>query len=237
MTEAQLATSIYQRISAADKPRPYKHWHASSMSKCPREHYMLRMGVKPLETMSAARILRNQAGHFMEAAIREPLKEMYPNLISNKRYTNKILDLTGEIDNYDPDSQSLIEIKTVGVRAVRYKRVTEDKYNLKDDSPYLSHEYQQHTYVILMANENLPVKNITYLYISLEGLLIPYTTEVNQSILANVGKRISILNEAWSKEEVPDCICDESHPLWGSMMKWCSYRVKNGECCSLELLS
>lgn len=260
------AIKLYDNIESQVYGPP-ERWRASSLASCPRAQYFKRKGVEPLRKLTKARELRNQAGHYMEAAIRESLKRIYPNLVSNVRFKNEELNLGGELDNYDPDSKQLIEIKTIGVRAPRYRRVAEDRHHLKEDGPYLHHELQQHVYTKLMhhpetevtKNEDgsyqllvdwsakiggkFEVERISYVYITLEGLIITYTTEVKPEVVAMVDKRLSILNEAWDTQTPPVCLChDLSHPLWPGQMRWCDYRkdtskpVDDPHCCDLNLM-
>lgn len=228
-----LASKIYKSIREANQPRVFEHWHASSIAECPRAHYYKRLGIKPLALPTAAKMLRWQAGHLIEEVVRPHLKNLYPDLVSNERLTSEAMDLTGEYDNYSQKNSLIVEVKSVGPRAVRYKKKDEDRYHLRDDGPYLAHQYQNHAYVLLLGEKNLPVENITYLYVTLEGLLVTYETQVDDSILSNVKKRLSILK--MSQEGVlPDCLCKPEHPLWGSCMQFCDYREEN-ECCSEEL--
>jgi hypothetical protein len=98
----------------------------------------------------------------------------------------------------------------------------------------LGHEYQNHGYVLLLREKKLPVENIHYVYITLEGLILTYSTKVNPTILANVEKRIKILKN--STKEIPPCLCQPEHPLWGSNMQFCDYRLEGEDCCSLDYL-
>ncbi len=75
------------------------------------------------------------------------------------------------------------------------------------------------------------VERIIYLYITLDGLLVPYSASVNEEILNNVQKRLDLLNKAWEAQEPPECLCLESHPLWKSVMQFCNYRNGPGPCC------
>ena len=234
-----------------------KAWHGSSIASCPRAHYFKRLGVKPLQPATGAKILRWDTGHAYEAIIRPHLQKLYPKLVSNIRFFNKELDLTGELDNYDPESKTIIEIKTVHPNAVRYRKVAEDRNHLKDGQQYLHHEYQQHVYELLMRHpasevklgekyEKMtapwPVEKIVYLYISLAGLLVPYETDVKPEITAAVNKRLALLNQAWQLKKPPPCLCHSPHPLYAGTMQWCDYRtikpdkhIHDPNCCSLNL--
>lgn len=238
MTEYELTTGLYQALKEQDEPRVMERWHASSIAQCPRAQFLQRKGVTQLSRPTGANILRWRAGHLIEESIRPELQKLYPNLISNVRYTSEKLDVTGEIDNYDPDSKTIIEIKSVGPRAVRNRRVAEDRHHLRDDRQYLHHEWQEHTYVPLMAESKLEVEQITYLYITLEGLLVPYLTDVNPDILNDVNNRIIKLNEYWAKNVLPPCYCSDSeHPFARSVMQYCPYKDEaNGRCCDESLL-
>lgn len=253
-----LAIKLYQTISSDRKPRDMKAWHASQIAACPRAHYYARLGLEALQKPTGAKILRWDTGHAVEASIRPHLVKLYPNLVSNVRFFNKELDLTGELDNYDPDSKTIIEIKSVHPQAVRYRRVAEDRNHLKDDKQYLHHEYQQHAYELLMNNPTTEVKldgeygvmkepwkveKIIYLYISLAGLLVPYETEVNPEITQAVTQRLKLLQEAWSNKTPPPCFCGMSGKLYDGTMQYCDYRtippdknVHDPNCCNLNLL-
>lgn len=230
-----LAGRLYDVIAEANKVREFKHWHASSIAACPRAQYFMRLGVKPTSQPTAAKMLRWKSGHLMEEAIRPHLEKLYPGIISNQRLTSKKMDLTGEYDNYSEADKLLIEVKTVGPRAPRYKKVSETRHHLRDDSPYLAHEYQNHAYTLLLRENRKLVENITYLYITLEGLIITYETQVQENLLQNVEKRLEVLNKA-QEGYLPACLCKPDHPLWGSTMQFCDYRQEH-HCCSTDLLS
>lgn len=276
MKPNQLASKLYDSISASDEPRVIESWHASSIAQCPKAQYMQRLGIGAYARPTGAKVLRWKAGHIIEQVIRPHLQGIYPLLISNIRVSNKKYDLTGEFDNYYPTSKSLIEIKSVGPRAVRYKRVGEDSYNLRDDKPYLGHELQQHVYELLMKTPGsiieiqdadpylegrdpseipwlkpvtaswalkngvwratiikpIEVESITYLYITLEGLLVPYMTPVKPELTREVLNRLDVLNTAWAAQTPPECVCVKSHMLWGSVTQFCDYRSENG-CCEM----
>lgn len=220
-----LAISIYQSIHEENKPRVFKHWHASSIAECPRSHYFKRQGVPPLTEPTAAKMIRWQAGHIIEEVLRPHLLKLYPDLKSNERLTSKKLDLTGEYDNYSEKEKMIFEIKSVHVNAPRY---------LEKDGPYLGHEYQNHAYVLLLAEINKPVESITYVYTTLDGRILTFEKEVNPTLLDNVKKRLGILRNA-SDDKLPVCLCKETHPLWNSTMKWCDYRSGTG-CCDSNLI-
>lgn len=255
MNTQELTVKLYQAVNAEERDKRDEHWHASTIAQCPRANYFARKGVPSVAEASGAMKLRWATGHALEGVVRPYLKSIYPNLVSNVRFTNEELDLTGEVDNYDPDSKTIIEVKSVHPNAVRYKKVGEDRYHLKDDKQYLHHEYQQHAYVLLMQhldtecvegysesmggaediNSALPieVERIIYLYVNLSGLVVVYDSPVKQEILANVKKRVDILNQAWRSGEVPPCLCEESHPLYRGQMQYCPYKTDN-DCCNLR---
>lgn len=231
----ELTSNLYNLIRNDDKPRVMEHWHASSIAKCPKEQYLMRKGALPIAEPGAGKILRWKAGHIIEGVIRPYLKELYPNLESNFRMTNKELDLTGEYDNYDADSKTLIEIKSVSGHAVRYRRKEETRHHLRDDGPYLHHEWQQHAYVILLKELGIPVERIIYLYITLDGLLVPYETPVNPLILEQVEETVRELNIAWAMQEAPDCVCgDEDDPLYKGSFQWCQFKT-DYNCCEAPI--
>lgn len=219
-----LAIALYESVRAEDEPRVLKAWHASSIAECPRTHYYKRIGVKPLKTMTGALLLRFQAGHIIEGFIRPHILKQYPKLKSNVRLNDKELDLTGEYDNYDPETKQLIEIKSVHPWAFKHLQ--------KEGKPYLHHEYQQHAYKILLKE----VEHITYVYIALDGQIEVFTTKPSEVIETNVRKRVELLNKAWEAQEPPLCLCgDESNPLYKGQMQYCDYKTDT-DCCSLELL-
>lgn len=246
MLNNDLSVKIYQTISDNNKPRDFKHWHASSIADCPRAHFFKRLAIPAITQPSAAKILRWQGGHAMETAIRQHLNTLYKNVISNKRLTSKELDLTGEYDNL-ADNHTLVEIKTVhdyafieknGVTKLKEKiGFTTDgrnRWGVKDE-PYLNHILQQHAYVLLLKEKGVEITNIDYVYISLSGRVVVYSTEVEDKYLNNVKNRLEVLNKAWETKTPPECICVSSHPLYDSVMQWCDYKTDK-ECCSLDLL-
>ena len=232
-----ISIKLYQAISDANEPRVFESWHASNIADCPRAHYMKRLGVKPVSIPSAAKMLRWQAGHLIEEVIRPHLKTLYPNLISNKRVTSKEWDLTGEYDNYDPDSKTLIEIKSVGPRAVKYRKKEDTRYHLRDEQPYPAHVLQNHAYALLiedMISSEDKVEQITFIYITLEGLIVPYTVPVSEDNLNHVKDRLNLLNASWSVKEPPICICQPDQPLYKSLHQFCDYKQEDN-CCDIKL--
>jgi hypothetical protein len=228
MTEAE----IYQIIADSNERRVYKHWHASSIGDCPKAHYLKRIGQPPIVVPSAAKILRWDVGHKIEETIRPHLQKIYPNMISNQRMLEtKEYDLTGEFDNYNPDTKELMEIKSVHPRGI-------DHLN-RENKPHLHYVLQNHAYALMMDEvDGIKVEKISFLYIGLDGRLKAFTIKVQKQYLDNVKKRLSVLNKAWEKQKAPNCICrkdgnwNKNHPLWGPSMKWCDYRdEENNKCC------
>lgn len=227
-----LAIKLYKSIHDDNKPRVFEHWHASSIGECPRAHYFKRLGIKPLTTPTASKMLRWQAGHIIEEVIRPHLLKLYPDLTSNVRLTSEKLDLTGEYDNYSEKEKTIFEIKSVSGFAFKKHNGTVHLRGLK---PYLGHEYQNHAYVELLREIKKPVENIVYIYISLDGLIVAYPTKVNPNITKAIHKRLGILEEAL-KGVTPECLCDSEHPLWDSVMRWCDYQTPDGDCCDINLI-
>jgi hypothetical protein len=246
MINNELSKKLYLSISEANEVRILKNWHCSSMAECPRSHYFKRMGVKTVNVPTAAKMLRWQAGHIIEEVIRPHLLKMYPDLKSNVRLRSKKLDLTGEYDNYSEEVRTIFEIKSVHVFA--------PKNIEREGKPYLNHEYQNHTYKILLSADDtevlvdkekdlwvplekpLQVESITYIYIALDGRIIVLDTKVQESIVANIQKRLEILKAAM-EGTIPPCLCKETHPLWKSTTQYCDYQEKGKECCRVELLN
>jgi len=265
----EIAIKLYQAIAEDNEVRKYSEFHASNIAECPRAHFYKRLGLEPLKRASGALVLRWQTGHKVEEVIRPYLQKIYPNLISNVRMTNDRLNLTGEFDNYDPDSKQLIEIKSVHPQAVKYKKVGDSRNHLRDEKQYLHHEYQQAAYVLLMSQadtfanysveetprgtltkynrtnredwskiavEDWGVEKITYIYISLSGLIVPYTTDVSQEILSNVKDRVEYLNNCYTAKQLPRCTCNENDVFWKMSGQYCDYQSE-GECCSPSLVN
>lgn len=229
-----LAANLYTAIRDANEPRVMEMWHSSSMADCPRAHYMKRLGLAPVSEAGAGKMLRWQAGHLMEASIRPYLESLYGDLESNVRLDNKELDLTGEYDNYSEKAKTIFEIKSVHDFAFAYKKKGDSRFHLKDAKPYLNHELQNHCYVKLLRAEGRPVDYITYVYITLDGRIATYQTEVNPSILAEVDRRLEILNKAWATKTPPECICHQTdHPLYNCAMRWCQYS-DGDKCCQIK---
>lgn len=227
MIDNSFSIKLYQSISEDNEDRVFEHWHASSMAECPRAHYFKRMAVPSLQTPTAAKMLRWQAGHIIEEVIRPHLKKLYPDLKSNVRITSEKLDLTGEYDNYSKKEKTIFEIKSVHVFA--------PKNIEREGRPYLNHQYQNHAYKLLMEEQKLEVERIVYIYIALDGRIIVLNTEIQQDILDKINKRLDVLKTALETKELPECFCREDHPLWKSTMQYCDYRGGD-KCCSEELL-
>lgn len=241
------AIKLYQEINAVGETevRKMAHWHASSLADCPRAHMLKRLGEGFKSSPGAGKQLRWKAGHAFEEAVRDYIPALFDpteEVLTNERYISEKLDLTGEYDNFAVNSGTLVEIKTVH----DYAFIERDKHTyLKEHDgigsngknkwkpkmePHLNHQIQQHAYVLLLRERGYEVTEIKYVYISLSGRLCVYTTEVDPTILANVTKRLEVLNKAWATQELPDCICEPSHPLWDSTMQFCNYRTEL-DCC------
>lgn len=222
MTETDINVALYRSIAAANEPRIRERWHASDIARCPRAQFLCRKGVAPITPPTAAKMLRWEVGHHVETTIRPHLASIYPELVTNQRYESDTWDLTGEFDGYDPESETLISVKSIHPFAAKHME--------KENNPYLAHEYQEHAYVLLLREHKLPVKQIHYQYITLDGLLITYLRGVNEAIFQDVNNRLLTLNDAWKEGKAPACVCHESHPLWKSSMQYCDYR-EAGQCC------
>lgn len=241
--------ALYDAIAADNEQRDFKHWHASSIAECPRAHYMKRLGIPRKQVPTGAKILRWQAGHNIEEAIRPYVEQVYGKTESNVRLTSIELDLTGEYDNLTIKDSRLIEIKSVHDLAFVDK---DGVTGLKEDtgevgprggkqwrvkaSPYLHHELQQHCYVLLLQEEGTEVTNIDYVYISLSGRVVVYSTKVQPELLEACQRRLKQLREAWETKTPPPCICkDYDNPLYDGVLKWCDYRDDTkGTCCELD---
>jgi len=241
--------ALYDAISAANEERTYLHWHASSIAECPRSHYLKRLGQKPINVPNAAKLLRFQAGHLMEEFIRPFIQSVYGETESNVRATSEKLDLTGEWDNLTIKDHRLVEIKSIHDLAFIDK---DGQTGLKEETgelgprggkgyrvkptPYLHHELQQHSYVLLLEEKGIEVGNIDYVYVSLSGRLVVYSTKVQQDIIEAVKRRLAVLNEAWRTKTPPPCVCkDYDNPLYASVLQYCNYKDEtNGTCCEVK---
>lgn len=244
MIDTQLKAKLYDSIEAGNKEHPYQNWHASALASCPRSHYFKRLQIPPVNKPGAGKILRWSAGHNMEEAIREHVENVFPDVKSNVRLTNKDLDLTGEYDNLS--GQTLIEIKTVHDYA--FKESKEGGIGLKEQigtmangnkqwgikpHAYLHHMYQNHVYAYML--KPLEVEKIVFIYISLSGRMVIYVEDIDPQFFAKIEDRLDLLNKAWKNQTPPDCICgDKNNPLYDSVLQWCDYKQGN-DCCSLQL--
>jgi hypothetical protein len=239
---------LYQSIANANEERVFEHWHASSIASCPRAHYFHRLGIPTLTKPTGGRVIRWGAGHHLEAVIRPHVEAVYGATMSNDRMTSEKLQLTGEFDNYVIEGDRLVEIKSVSAWAfvtrngeTSLKQATGELNKWGKNTfeprqePYISHQLQNHAYVMLLAEQGKEVKGIDYIYISLDGQLVVYTTQVQQKYLDNVSKRLEALNEAWETKVPPVCICRDDHPLYQEALQWCDYK-EEGKCCSLSLI-
>jgi len=229
----ELASGLYNEIRKANEDRIFECWHASSIADCPKAHYMKRLGIKPTDVAGAGKMLRWKAGHLMEEAIRPFIEALYPDVKSNIRLYSEEMDMTGEYDNYSEKEKTIFEIKSVHDFAFAYKKKGDSRFHIKDSKPYLNHELQNHCYVKLLREIGKPVDFITYVYITLDGRIATYKTEVNESLLREVDDRLNILNTAWEAKTPPQCICHEGHPLWKSTMQYCSFK-EGDKCCEIK---
>lgn len=256
MTELDLraqafAIKIYESVSRNNVPRVMEHWHASSLAQCPRAQFYARKKVEVTDPVTAGKLLRFATGHMVEAVVRPHIKGFMPNVLSNVRFRNMRLDLTGELDNYDPDSKTIWEVKSIHPNAVKYRKVADDRHHVRDEHQYLHHEWQNHAYVLLMAQDDtevtyddgatwqswepIRVERIGYLYVSLSGLLVPYLTDVSQDILVDVEDRITRLNDFYQMDKLPPCFCgDHDHKFYKPVMQYCDYKTESG-CCEESL--
>jgi CRISPR/Cas system-associated exonuclease Cas4 (RecB family) len=240
--------ALYDAISADNVERVFEHWHASSIAECPRSHYLKRLGTKRTQEPTAAKILRWNAGHAIEEVIRPFIEKIYGKTESNVRLTSTELDLTGEYDNLTLKDHRLIEVKSVHDLAFYDEGGTT---SLKEDtgqkgprggkvwrakqSPYLHHELQQHAYVLLLEETGITVTNIDYVYVSLSGRLVVYSTKVQPELLEAVKRRLEVLRTAWETKTPPPCICkDYDNVLYDGVLKWCDFKNESaGTCCEL----
>jgi hypothetical protein len=253
MIDNNLKSKLYGSIRDNRTEHPYEYWHASSLSACPRAHYYKRLQVPPVNVPGAGKMLRWDGGHAVETAIRPHIQNIFPESKDNVRFVSEKYQLTGEYDNYDPESRALIEIKSVhdgafkvkttgGVKEVALKEQIGTwpngniKWGLKQES-YVHYQMQQHALILLMAEQDIEVKDIYYVYISLGGQMVVYKEQPSDVMMAEVERRLRLLNEAWETSTAPDCIChEEDHPFYHTTMKWCEY-LDDNECCSLDLIN
>lgn len=231
-----LASKLYDGVKEDNEVRVFTQWHASSIAECPRSHYFKRLGIKPITTPGAGKMLRWQAGHLIEEVIRPYLKAIYPDLESNVRLSSPLLDMTGEYDNYSEKEKTIFEVKSVHDFAFAYRGKGSNRFHVKDEQPYYNHELQNHCYVKLLREQGKPVDFIVYIYVTLDGRIATYKTAVNEGLLFEVQNRLDILNKAWETKTPPDCLChNENSPLYKTTYQYCDY--KDGlNCCSLNLI-
>lgn len=240
--------ALYKSIAEANEQRVYKHWHASSISDCPRAHYYKRLGVKPLTNPTGAKVIRWGAGHKLEAELRDHIAKVWEGTTSNERITSEALDLTGEFDNLTVLGDTLVEVKSVSDWAF-YKGPLTKELVLKQDSgeknkwgkpvwkpmlePYKHHLNQNHAYVLLLEETGREVKSIDFVYVSLSGLICVYKTNISQERLEWVKTRLDGLNRAWKAKTLPPCLCRRNSELWGPVYQWCDFRDEKDEdnCC------
>ncbi len=258
MLNRQLSVNLYRHVIDGNADRPMEMWHCSSLSECPKAQYMKRKSVPTLSKPTGALVLRWASGHAVEKAIRPYIEKEYRDSEANVRLTSKKLDMTGEYDNYDKASKRIIEIKSVhdmafieknGVTGLKEqidvweknsRWAGKAKWALKEN-PYLHHEVQNHAYVLLLEEQGIEVTHIDYVYISLSGRIVTYTTEVDMQgdVMRITKERIKLLNEAWKNQTPPECICkvngqdNTNHPLWNSVLKYCPYN-EGEECCNYK---
>lgn len=252
------------QTDARNRPRSREHWHASELAKCPREQYLARKGADPIQEMPGGKQLRFQVGFGLEAYLQTYLRQLYPKLLTNVRITSVTYDLTGEFDAYDPDSQTVFEIKSTHPWALyRVKKSDPPELSaqphLLDQKPYPHHEWQTHAYALLMADSNATVTTqmgevltmgeaatelgltgitaIKYLYWPMGSLLISYDTPVKPVRFEEVQTRLRLLNEHWDMSELPDCLCgDHDNEMYGPAMQYCSYKT-DWNCCQVAVPS
>ena len=247
-----ISVKLYQVIKNSNVKRKMEMWHASSLASCPRNQYFKRKGIKPTQEPSAALVIRWGAGHLLETMIRPHIETVYGKAATNDRMTSEKYQLTGEFDNLIEADKRLVEIKSVHDMAFierdgktylkestgtrEWGNKTQKTWGAKE-TPYLHHELQNHCYVLLLSELGVEVKEIDYVYISLSGRIVVYSTKVSEELMRNVKARLKVLNDAWEAQVPPDCMCHlTEHPLYDSVLKYCDYRTEDG-CCSLELLN
>jgi len=275
----ELTIQLYKCINENDTPREIAHWHCSSVSRCPRALFYERLGLPglPSNEPGGGKKLRWRAGHAIEASIRPELEKLYPKLLTNVRFTNQELDCTGEFDGYDPESKTLISVKSVhdfafitrgdtnglkekvGVKKSPKTGKEINDYDLKK-TPYIHHEWQEHAYVLLMQDdltdvlddgydpesktlispEKWQVEHITYVYITLGGLIACYTTEVQPDLVDRVKNKLEYLNKFWSlgseRKSLPMCTCSPGQEMYDVQDQYCPWKYEGG-CCSEDLIT
>lgn len=241
------SSAIYDSLTDGEEERVFDYFHASSIAICPKAHYMKRKGIPGLSKPTGAKILRWGAGHSIESVIRQHIINVYGKTTSNVRYISEQLQLSGEYDNLTQDNR-LIEVKSVhdlafierdGTTALKEDNGKKGPrggilWELKE-SPYLHHELQNHTYALLLQEQGIEVKNIDYIYVSLSGRVVVYSTEVNPKYLKWVEDRLALLRKAIKTDTAPTCLCkDFDSPLYPLTYRWCDYKDEtNNTCCEV----
>lgn len=254
MINNQVSIDLYRIISKSNEARLMEQWHCSSIAQCPKAQYMARLGVERLSKPTASKVLRWKAGHLIEEAIRPFIDEVYSGVESNVRLESKKLDMTGEFDNYSPSQKRVIEVKSVDDMAFKddggllglknqigFWPNGNKKWGIKE-TPYLSHEWQNHGYHLLGKENGYEIKGVDYVYISLRGRIVVYSTDItsDSSITKDVKERITLLNKAWKTKTPPPCICTKDgqpnvdNPMWHTALRYCDYQTTTG-CCELNL--
>lgn len=89
-----------------------------------------------------------------------------------------------------------------------------------------------------IAQLSWQVEHIVYLYITLDGLLVPYATPVNDTLVSKVERRLELLRKNWTNQTLPECVCaEEDHPLYKGVLQYCDYKSPGVACCSPELFT
>jgi len=230
----ELAEKLYGGVKADNSIREMNQWHASSMAECPRALMYKHLGVAPTQVAGAGKMIRWKAGHILETVMRPYLLSVYPDLESNQRFESEKLNFTGEYDNYTAKDKTIIEIKSVHDRAFIYRKKEHTRYDLIGGKPYNNHELQNHGYVVLMREKGIEVKHITYIYVTLDGRIATYKTDVQEDLVAKVERKLKTLNQSLVERKLPPCDCKESNEYWKSTLQYCDYR--GDTCCDIKLL-
>ena len=248
--DIDLKIRLYQAINDAPDERDKSLWHCSSIAKCPRALFYERKGIPALDDNEpgGGKKLRWRGGHALETAIRPELEKLWPDLRTNIRYTDDKLQLTGEYDGYSELEKKLVSVKSVhdyafvtvdGVSSLKEsigKKISPKTgkeiniWGLKAE-PYIHHQWQEHAYIAL---DEFPVESISYVYITLGGLMACFTTEVKSHITERVTKKLEYLNKCWADDTVPVCLCQEEQEMFKAQDQYCPYKSDKG-CCSEEL--
>ena len=243
------SSAIYDSVVQANDERVFHNWHVSSLAMCPKAHYMKRLGVKTYNQPTGAKILRWGAGHCIEDVIREHISKVYGETESNIRITSDKYDLTGEYDNLTIKDHRLVEVKSVHDLAfIEKDGMTGLKYDTGGkgprggvvwairDEPHLHYALQQHGYVLLLKERGITVANIDYIFISLSGRVVAYSTKVDAEKIKWLEDRIELLNKAWKTKTPPPCTCKEfDSELYKSVYQYCDYKDEtNATCCEIK---